>query len=316
VVLNWNRRDETLACLDSILASGWPRLTAIVVDNASEQEIEGHLADRFPGARFVRNETNRGFAGGMNRGVMEALNLGVAYVLLLNNDTHVAPGMVRALVEAAEAHSDAGIVCPLVLYRDKPDVILSAGLRCDLRRGYQGPALGMGETDRGQFAGVRSVDAPSGAAMLVPAGAVREVGLLDEELFLYGEDVDWAQRMQAVGRRVYVVGEARLWHGLSASSGGAFSPLSAYFQTRNSFVVCARYAPLRGPRRFVRGADIVLANLIHTRRASRPFVNVRAVLAGWADHRRGRTGPGPEWMHSTPDQLRYRAARTPGCESR
>lgn len=301
VVLNWNRRDETLACLESVLASDWPRLTAIVVDNASQQEIEAQVVDRFPDVRFVRNEANLGFAGGMNRGLREALHLGAAYVLLLNNDTRVDAAMIRALVEAARAHPDAGIVCPLVLYRDRPQVILSAGLRCDLRRGYQGPAVGMGETDRGQFAGVRVVDAPSGAAMLVPAGAVDQAGQLDEDLFLYGEDVEWAQRMRAVGLRVYVVGEARLWHGLSTSSGGAFSPLSAYFQTRNSFVVCSRYEPLRGPRRLLRGADILVANLIHARRARRPLVNLRAVLAGWTDYLRGRNGPGPEWVQSSPE---------------
>lgn len=300
VVLNWNRRDETLSCLGSVLASDWPRLTVIVVDNASDEDIEADVVGPFPDVRFVRNETNLGFAGGMNRGLREALELGAAYVLLLNNDTHVDPAMVRALVEAAADRPDAGIVCPLVLYRDKPQEILSAGLRCDLRRGYQGPALGMGEIDHGQFAGVRVVDAPSGAAMLVAVGAVEEAGQLDEGLFLYGEDVEWAQRMRAVGRRVYVVGEARLWHGLSTSSGGAYSPLSAYFQTRNSFVVCSRYAPLRGSRRLLRGADILLANLIHARRARRPFVNLRAVLAGWTDYLRGRSGPGPGWMHSGP----------------
>jgi GT2 family glycosyltransferase len=110
---------------------------------------------------------------------------------------------------------------------------------------------------------------------------------------MYGEDVEWSRRMQLAGFKVYVAGSARLWHGLSISSGGTFSPLSAYYQTRNSFVVCSRYAPLRGPRAFMRSADILAANLIHARRSRSPLVNVRAVLAGWRDYVRGRLGPCP-----------------------
>jgi len=293
VVLNWNAREETLACLESLAASDWPTMTVIAVDNGSSQDIRSAVSERFPEAIIVCNSANLGFAGGMNAGLRRSLELGADYVLLLNNDTLVDTAMVRLLVLAAGSRPDAGIVCPLVLYRDAPDVILSAGLRCNLRRGYQGRALGMGARVSGEFTGVRPVDAPSGAAMLVSAEVVRNVGMLDEDLFLYGEDVEWSQRMRAAGLFVYVAADARLWHGLSVSSGGTYSPVGAYYQTRNSFVVSARYAPLRGMRAFVRSADILFANLAHTRRARRPLVNVRAVFAGWRDYLRGRLGPGP-----------------------
>src|SRR5260370_334108 len=68
----------------------------------------------------------------------------------------------------------------------------------------------MGEPDRGQFAGVREVDASHGTAMLVPAEVVSELGMLDERLYLYVEDVDWSLRMRAAGRRTYVAVQARL----------------------------------------------------------------------------------------------------------
>jgi GT2 family glycosyltransferase len=293
VVLNWNALEETLACLGSLATSDWPRLTTIAVDNGSSQEIAEAVTETFPDAVVIRNPGNLGFSGGMNVGLRRALELGADYVLLLNNDTLVDSATVRVLVQAAGDHADAGIVCPVVLRRDAPDVVLSAGLRCDLRRGYQGRAIAMGQRVTPALTGVRAVDAPSGAAMLVSADVVRRVGMLDEELFLYGEDVEWSQRMRRHGLRVYVAADARLWHGLSVSSGGAFSPVGAYYQTRNSFVVCARYAPMRGPRSLLRSADILLANLAHARRARHPLVNVRAVLAGWRDYLRGRLGPCP-----------------------
>jgi hypothetical protein len=291
VVLNWNGRDETLACLESLTASDWPRLTSIVVDNGSQEDIEPAVAERFPEAIVVRNEANLGFAGGMNAGLRRVLDLDAKYVLLLNNDTIVDPAMVRTLVNAARDRPAAGIVGPLVLHRDAPDIISSAGLRCDLRRCYQGPPLGRGESDRGQFRGVHEVDAVSGAAMLVPTDVVREVGMLDDQLYLYIEDVDWALRMKEAGRPVYVVGEARLWHGVSVSSGGEHSPQIRYYQTRNTFVVSSRHLPMYGLRGLLRHADILVSNLASACRGRRPVSNARAVLAGWRDYRRGRMGP-------------------------
>jgi GT2 family glycosyltransferase len=263
----------------------------LVTDNGSSQELGDTITGRFESVELIRNSTNLGFAGGMNVGIRRALDLKADYLLLLNNDTVIDPAMVRALVEAARQHPDAGIVGPLEFFHDSPDVVSSAGLRCDLRRAYQGPPLRMGERDRGQFSGVHEVDAPSGTAMLVPAAAVREVGLLDEALYLYVEDIDWAFRMRMAGKPVYVAFEARLWHRVAASSGGEDSPSVSYYHTRNSFVVCARHAPLRGPRGWLRHVEILLANLLHALRCRRPVENVRAVLSGWRDYLRGRLGP-------------------------
>lgn len=295
IVLNWNGRDDTLACLESLASSDWPRLTMIVVDNASDENVAPAVTARFRDTIVVRNQTNLGFAGGMNAGLRRVLEpeLEVDYALLLNNDTVVGASMIRGLVDAAQQRPDAGIVSPLVLHRDAPEIIYSAGMRCDLRRCYQGPPLGQGERDHGQFHGVREVDAVSGAAMLVPIDVVREVGMLDDELYLYIEDVDWALRMRDAGRAVYVAGEAHLWHGVSTSSGGKYSPQISYYQTRNTFVVCSRHLPLQGLRGFLRSADILFSNLVHARRGRRPLTNARAVLAGWRDYLRGRLGPAP-----------------------
>ena len=293
VVLSWNGRDETLSCLDSLARSDWPNMTTVVVDNGSDEELEPHVAKRFPDAVVVRNETNLGFAGGMNTGTRKALDLDADYVLLLNNDTDVDPAMIRKLVEAAEQHPDAGIISPLDFFRDSPDTISMIGLRFDPRRGYQGAPLGRGERDSGQFHGVREVDASAGTAMLVPLPVAREVGLLDEDLFFYIEDIDWALRMRQAGKRIYAAMEARLWHAQAASSGGEETPRVTYYTTRNTFVVTARHAPMRGPRAAIRHLEILGANLFHALRSEHRLEMARAVLAGRRDYRRGRLGPGP-----------------------
>lgn len=315
VILNWNGLEDTLDCLASLAGCDWPRLDTVVVDNASSRDITAAVAERAPEAQVIRNPANLGFAGGMNVGLRAALSQDADYVLLLNNDTLVDRGMVRELVKAARGRPDAGIVCPLILYRDAPEKVLSAGLRCDLRRGYQGRALSMDQPLSSALTGVRPVPAPSGAAMFVPAAVAREIGVLDEDLYLYGEDIEWSQRMAGRGWRVYVAAEAHLWHGLSRSSGGTFSPVGAYYQTRNSFVLCARYAPMPWPRALVRSADIVVANLLHARRGRRPGANVAAVLAGWRDYLRRRSGPGPAWVQRAADRdaQRSRSAQASTC---
>ena len=293
VVLNWEAAAETVACVRSLLESDWPRLTVLVVDNGSRSPVAPRVREQFAAVEVLRSEVNLGFAGGMNAGVRRALELDADYVLLMNNDTVADPSMVRALVDAAEQRPDAGIVSPLELFRDRPDIIASAGLRCDLRRGYQGRPLRQGERDTGGARGVDEVDSSAGTAMLAPASAIRDVGLLDEQLYLYIEDVDWSMRMRRAGRRVYVTDRARVWHGVSVSSGGEHSPRIAYYHARNSFVVCSRHKPLRGPHAALRHAEILATNLAHARRASDPVQNARAVLQGWRDYLRGRLGPRP-----------------------
>ena len=290
VVLNYNGLEQTLACLESLAASDWPGLTVLVVDNDSEDDPSVAVTSRF-GAEVIRNDVNLGFAGGMNVGLRRARELGADYVLLLNNDTVVDPAMARILVTTAAARPDAGIVSPLVLYRDMPGLVASAGLRFDPHRAYQGRPLAMGQRDDGRLSGVRVVDASPGTAMLVPTAALDAVGALDERLFLYLEDVDWSLRMRAHGLRVYMALDARLFHGVAQASGGEYSPLIAYYMARNTFVVCARHGPLRRHRRLARHIRILFVNLVHARRGARPAANAAAVLAGWRDYLLGRLGP-------------------------
>lgn len=284
VILNWNGRDHTLACLNSIAASKGVATTSIVVDNASSEDI-APLSTRFPQAVLIRNTANLGFAGGMNVGIEYALGHEFEYILLLNNDTIVEHSMIQELVAVAAAREDAGIVSPLVLSQGERSRVISAGWEFDPRRGHPGRPVLAGEEGNG-LRGVREVVATSGEAMLVSARVARTFGGLDESLYLRLEDIDWSLRMRAGGLRNLVALEARLWHAVSASSGGKHSALSAYYHTRNILVVCTRHAPLPPVRSLLREAEVLVANLVHARRSREPGASLRAVLAGWRDFRR------------------------------
>jgi GT2 family glycosyltransferase len=235
--------------------------------------------------------SNLGFAEGNNVGLRRALESGADYAFLLNNDTIVEPGLLKALVAEAERHPDTGAVCPLIYYDEARDLIWYAGAMFDPRKGRNRSHFGYRETDAGRYAQVREVTHATGAAMLVPRHVIEEVGLLDPDLFLQVEDVDWSLRICAAGYRILFVPSGRVWHRVSVSTGGEHVPCTAYYVTRNTLEVARRHAPLSGLRALRREAVTLAVQVGHTRRAQRPLANLRAVLEGWRDYRAGRLGP-------------------------
>src|SRR5687767_10826311 len=155
VVLSFNGREDTLACVESLQRMDWERLTTIVVDNASTDGSLEAVQERFPGVVAIRNEENLGFAEGNNVGMRAALEAGADYVLILNNDTVTDERLVAELVAVAAARPDAGTLCPLIRYVDPPDRIWYAGARFDPRAVHNGRHTGYGERDVGQYHTIR-----------------------------------------------------------------------------------------------------------------------------------------------------------------
>jgi GT2 family glycosyltransferase len=294
VVLSWNGRSDTLACLRSLAKLDWPRHTAIVVDNGSTDGTAPAVREEFPGVDVIETGRNLGFAEGNNVGLREALAIGADYVLLLNNDTVVDRGVLKELVAEAEQRPDAGAFCPLIYYLDPPDRIWYAGARFDARRGHNGTHTGYGERDEDQYMAVRETGRGTGAAMLVRRAAIEQVGFLDGELFLQVEDVEWSLRMRSAGWRIFFVPAARVWHKVSRTVGGEHAPATAYYEVRNTLAVCDRYAPRHGLARLRRAMVVLGVAVAHARRGRRPLANVRAAIAGWRDWREGRLGPRPQ----------------------
>jgi GT2 family glycosyltransferase len=290
VVLSWNGCDDTLACLSSLAAVTYEPISVVVVDNGSRDGTVDAVRAAFPSVELLPQPTNLGFAEGNNVGIRHALARGSEYVLVLNNDTRVDPGFLEPLLAAAEAHSDAGAVCPKILFDDAPDRIWFAGAGYDARRGYQGRLAGYGARDSAAFDGVRESDRATGTAMLVPAAVLERVGGFDRDLFAYSEDVDWSLRARGAGYRIYVAGDSRVYHRVSASSGGESSPTSIYYGVRNALVVAERHAPLGRFATRRRRATIVAAHMAQALRSGSRGAGIAAVLEGWRDFRAGVLG--------------------------
>jgi GT2 family glycosyltransferase len=282
VVLNWNGGDDTPAALASLAG-----IEAICVDNGSTDGSAEEVERRFPEVELIRTGANLGFAGGCNAGIRRALERGADWVLLLNNDAVAEAGLAAALERAAAARPDAGVLACKVLFEDGATVMY-AGARFHAALGYSGRRTGFGRPDT--FHASHDVDRADGAAMAISRPALERVGLLDERLFAYVEDVDLSLRVRAAGLAVVFVPGAVVRHRGSASTGGAASTTNLYYSTRNTIAVVERHRPLpvglRGLRRAVVVGTHLAQSLSHPdRRAA-----AAAVLAGWRDARAGRFG--------------------------
>jgi GT2 family glycosyltransferase len=210
VILNTNRRDDTLECLRSLGEGDYLRLETIVLDNASTDGSAAAIRNAYPAVRLIALQENRGYAGNNNVGIEAALGMGAKWVLVMNEDVVVAPDAVSRMVEVGEADPRIGVVGPMVYHWQEPEVIQSAGGALD--RGWRSRHEGQNEPDRGQYREPRPVDWISGCALLARREMIQEVGSLDSRFFYYWEETDWCLRARRAGWRVVAVPAAHIWH--------------------------------------------------------------------------------------------------------
>ena len=254
VIVSYNTRDLLRDCLRSIGPGGAAcALDIWVVDNASRDGSAGMVRAEFPGVHVIDSPRNGGYAYANNlalreivrtegTGLRTELMLSSAqssvlspqsyapnYILLLNPDTIVPPGALDALVSFMEAHPAVGACGPKLLLGDG-----SLDVAC--RRSFPTPAIAFYRMTGLARLFPRSprfgrynmshldpdmqteVDAVVGACMLVRGAVVREVGLLDEAYFMYGEDLDWAFRIKQYGWKIMYVPSVTVHHFKRAAS--------------------------------------------------------------------------------------------------
>lgn len=232
VIVNYNTSELLRACLQSIPAGLKTGTCDVwVVDNGSSDDSIAMVQREFPTVRCIVSAHNGGFSYANNLAIRQILADADAppYLMILNPDTVVTPGAFDVLVAYLKAHHDVGAVGPRLLLPDGtldlacrrsfPSPEVSLWRMTGLARLFpKHPRFGRYNMTYVDPLHTIDVDALVGACMLMPTAVVREVGLLDETYFMYGEDLDWCYRFKMYGWRIVYVADAVVHHVKRASS--------------------------------------------------------------------------------------------------
>jgi len=245
------------------------------------------------GVETVKPGRNLGFAGACHLGAQRAVAAGARWVWLFNNDAVPDAGCLAALLAAGEAAPRAALLSPVIALRNAPGLWYAGG-----------------EVDR-QSLSVTHARRPrlddlahdtgfiTGCAWLARTDFVRECGAPDPTLFMYYEDVDWSLRAQAAGWRTLLVPAARVVHDVEFAHGRrVFSPLAAYYMTRNRLLLARRW----GAAPFALGAALSWGSrqLLKCRSVSSAEAFMVAIGTGLWHGLAGRRGAAPEALTRRP----------------
>lgn len=213
VVLNWNGKAVLRECLRSVFAIEYGNFEVVVVDNASRDGSLEAARSSFGRAHFIVNDTNNGFAAGMNIGMKFALSKGASYVWVLNNDTVCGRESLRELLSAAKREKRCAIFSPLILTPSGKSWFSFGKIDYLRMRAYHAdPDVPTRENEPYESGYL------SGCAMFFSAETIRKIGFFDEKYFLYYEDADLSVRAEKAGCRLLVVPKSVIVHG--EQSGG------------------------------------------------------------------------------------------------
>lgn len=242
VICNWNKKDYVLKCIESVKQLNYRNYDITVVDNASTDGSVEAIEAEYPDVTLIKNTENKGGSGGFNTGIKYMLNKNkYKYLYLLDNDVIVDQDALYELVKEMESDEHLGIVGSKIYVMDIPNQIqeLGAFVRWNNatlefnKRGYI--------EEEGIVTENVEVDYVPACSLLVRVDAVETAGIMDEEFFLYWDDIEWAHRIKLKGYTIKAISSSKVWHKLGG--GNKTNTLGTYYFWRNRIYFFNQYAP-------------------------------------------------------------------------
>jgi GT2 family glycosyltransferase len=242
VIINFNAKQYLHNCISSVISELNSHVDheVIVVDDASTDGSPQMVKEDYSSVKLIENERNLGFVASNNIGIKAASG---KFIFCLNNDTVVKDGAIKGLVNFMKAHPDAGAIGPKLLNSD-------GTIQYQCRRSFPTPLNSFF-----YFSGISrffpksktissylmtylddaetiKVDSLCGAAMMVTRDVVASVGPMDEDYFMYGDDIDWCYRIKKAGWNIYYHPQAEIFHygGRGGSRSMPFKSLYRYYR--------------------------------------------------------------------------------------
>lgn len=237
VIPTWNRCEDLVLAVKSLINSDYPNLKVIIVDNASTDASVHSIQTLFEQVDLIQLGKNKGASFASNRGIEHALFHGAEYVLRMDSDIELSPEAISRMVAYAEQQPQAGMIFPKVMRADNPKIIWFKGSKFHplyLIKGGKTHNIPDYPTSHPE-----EMDFVASATILLSRKSLQDVGLFDEMFFVYGEDSDLCLRYRRLGYKIIWLPNAVAWHKIGSENVGEFSVIQrfkgfAIFYLKNS----------------------------------------------------------------------------------
>ena len=285
ILLNYNGANDTIECIESIKQSIYKNYEIIVVDNCSTDDSIAALEEYSKKTPFtlLKSKTNNGFSAGNNIGIKEAKKGKFDYVLLLNNDTLVTENFLVALLDAYKTVDRSSVLTGSILYAYEREKIWFAGGHCS-EWTARPKHLRINEPISSIPENIERINFISGCEVLIPIAVIEKIGLMDEDYFLYSEDIDYSMRIAKNGIPMYYVPKSVIYHKVSSST-SKISRMVSYYSVRNRRILIKKHFPF--PKNFV---AIMYTNLQSLHRLIHKRLFIKPAFWGWVDYYKHRFG--------------------------
>ena len=286
IIVNYNGWRDTIDCIESIRCNSYPNYKIIVVDNFSTDESSSILNRLEDNSRiyFIQSNENNGFSAGNNIGIKKAVELGADFFMLLNNDTLVTKDfLTNLIISYKKTGIPSSIFTGLILYEKNRNQIWYAGGSYNKNTALT-KHFYMNQTINENELGKMEVSFISGCEMLCPISVIEDVGYMDDDYFLYAEDVDYCCRLSLNGYRLFFEPMSVIFHKVSAST-SKISSASQYYSVRNRRLLIKKNMAF--PHSLI---ALIFTDIQTIHRLAQGKLTWKCVKSGLLDYYLGKTG--------------------------
>jgi GT2 family glycosyltransferase len=243
IVVAWNKMDDTVACIESLLNGTRPPDRIVVVDNGSNAGVVAHLR-QFCGGQanvsLIENDANYGYTRGANIGIQYAMDHEADAILLINDDAVLGEDALEILLEAAREEDGIGLFGPRILHYDEPEIITEGAGRFSI---IKGAVIGYENMKRVAACSDTNREVPflTGCVLMIRSRVFEKIGLFDEDFFMYAEDVDFCFRARKAGARLLHVPRAQAMHKVPFRVQRHLSRFALYHQGRSNTLILRKH---------------------------------------------------------------------------
>jgi GT2 family glycosyltransferase len=292
VICNWNKKHDLLRCIQSVLESDFQDFDIVVVDNASTDDSVDVIKEVYSSeVTLLSNCENLGGAGGFNAGINWALNRGYKYVHLLDNDVIVDKQAIRESFQFMENNGDVGAVGSKLYSYYEPYRLQELGAEIDWENFYITP-LYKGDLDSSKIPLIVECDYVPACSVMIRVKVIEKIGLMDEDCFIYWDDIEWFYRMKQAGYRVVSYSKSKVWHKMGAAN--KTNTFSTYYFWRNRINFFLNYIDDELLESFAKQIIKETFQAVYMCNCNKQYNVAKTILLAIEDALKGLRGKAPE----------------------